>query len=91
MVVELLVTSLSSPNYRILVGILFEEKLCEIVLRNLRSASEQDKVVGLIVATHLLTSSEKILKPKIKDLISILHSLLNESSVKVNPSSLIFS
>lgn len=66
------------------IGKLFGEKLCEIILRNLRSNSEQDKVVALLVVTHLLGSSDAVIKPRAVELITTLYSLLNETSVKIN-------
>lgn len=67
------------------VGVLFEEKLCEVLLNNLRSVNEQDRVVGLIVMSHLLNTSELILKSRVTELVSSLHSLVvSNSSTKVN-------
>lgn len=64
---------------------LFEEKLCEVLLNNLRSVNEQDRVVGLIVLSHLLNTSELILKSRVTELVSLLHSLVvSNSSTKVN-------
>ncbi|XKL60693.1 hypothetical protein PGB90_007750 [Kerria lacca] len=68
------------------IGVLFEDKLCEILLRNLRSNTEQDRVVALLVTSHLLNSSEQVLKPKISEFIILLRSLLDELSIKINKS-----
>lgn len=76
-------------NSYVFLGGLFGEKIVDVLLNNLRSTSEQDRIAGLIVATYLLNSSNSILKPKITELISVLHKLLNESSTKVKCSTVL--
>lgn len=57
----------------------FSARLDEILLRHLNVGTEQDKIISLVICTHLLSSGIVL-----RELIPVVHQLVNDPSVKVN-------
>lgn len=54
----------------------FGDKICELILRDLRSHSEQGRMGALLIASHLLNASSQSIKNKSSEIIPILYELL---------------
>lgn len=62
----------------------FGDKICELILRDLKSNSEQGRMGALLIASHLLNASNQSIKVKSSEIIPILYDLLkNNSSYQV--------
>lgn len=62
----------------------FGDKICELILRDLKSSSEQGRMGALLIASHLLNASNQSIKVKSSEIIPILYDLLkNNSSFQV--------
>uniref|UniRef100_A0A8D8WXD3 Maestro heat-like repeat-containing protein family member 1 n=2 Tax=Cacopsylla melanoneura TaxID=428564 RepID=A0A8D8WXD3_9HEMI len=60
------------------IAINFSARLDEILLRHLSIGTEQDKIISLVICTHLL--SNKIV---LRELLPVVHQLVNEPSAKL--------
>lgn len=58
----------------------FGDKICELILRDLRSNSDQGKMGALLIASHLLNNSNQNIKSKSSEIIPILYNLLKSNS-----------
>lgn len=58
----------------------FGDKICELILRDLKSNSEQGRMGALLIASHLLNASNNSIKSKSSEIIPILYDLLKSYS-----------
>ncbi|XP_060857162.1 maestro heat-like repeat-containing protein family member 1 isoform X1 [Metopolophium dirhodum] len=58
----------------------FGDKICELILRDLKSNSEQGRMGALLIASHLLNASNQSIKVKSSEIIPILYDLLKNNS-----------
>lgn len=58
----------------------FGDKICELILRDLKSNSEQGRMGALLIASHLLNNSNQSIKSKSSEIIPILYHLLKSHS-----------
>lgn len=56
----------------------FSSRLDEILLRHLSMGTEQDKIISLVICTHLLSSGVVL-----RELIPVVHQLVNDPSVRL--------
>uniref|UniRef100_A0A1B6DAP1 Maestro heat-like repeat-containing protein family member 1 n=1 Tax=Clastoptera arizonana TaxID=38151 RepID=A0A1B6DAP1_9HEMI len=66
-----------------MLGMHFADRISALIIKQLSSSSERDKVEGLIVSAHLLSGTENVLKHRIPDIITPLRSLLTINSARV--------
>lgn len=64
----------------LILGNHFGEKICELILRDLKSNSEQGRMGALLIASHLLNNSNQSIKSKSSEIIPILYNLLKSNS-----------
>lgn len=67
-------------NYLFVSGNHFGDKICELILRDLKSNSEQGRMGALLIASHLLNASNQNIKSKSSEIIPILYDLLKGNS-----------
>lgn len=58
----------------------FGDKICELILRDLKSNSEQGRMGALLIASHLLNAANQSIKLKSSEIIPILYDLLRSNS-----------
>lgn len=63
-----------------ILGNYFGDKICELILRDLKSNSEQGRMGALLIASHLLNNSNQSIKLKSSEIIPILYNLLKSNS-----------
>lgn len=64
------------------IGKYFCDKTVDHLIQMLRN-NEREKIKALQIITHLVNSSDSVIKTRIPDLISVLKQTLNDSSIKV--------
>lgn len=67
-------------NYLFVLGNHFGDKICELILRDLKSNSEQGRMGALLIASHLLNASNQNIKSKSSEIIPILYDLLKSNN-----------
>lgn len=67
-------------SYLFVLGNHFGDKICELILRDLKSNSEQGRMGALLIASHLLNASNQSIKSKSSEIIPILYDLLRGNS-----------
>lgn len=58
----------------------FGDKICELILRDLKSNSEQGRMGALLIASHLLNAANQSIKLRSCEIIPILYDLLRSNS-----------
>ncbi|XP_054283514.1 maestro heat-like repeat-containing protein family member 1 [Macrosteles quadrilineatus] len=61
----------------------FPQRTADLLVRQLSSGSEKERVEALIVAAHLLSGSENVLQPRVQDITAALRLLLTCNSVRI--------
>lgn len=67
-------------KYVNILGNHFGNKICELILRDLKSNSEQAKMGALIIASHLLNASNQSIISKSSEIIPLLYDLLKTTN-----------
>jgi len=61
----------------------FLDKVIELLIQQLKNNNDRERVKALFVITHLVNSSENLIRTKITTLVTALRSMLGEHNVKV--------
>ncbi|XP_063232625.1 maestro heat-like repeat-containing protein family member 1 isoform X2 [Bacillus rossius redtenbacheri] len=61
----------------------FTDRVVELLMQQLRNNNERERIKALFVVTHLVNSSEHLLRARIVDLMMGLRGMLAEHSIKV--------
>jgi hypothetical protein len=61
----------------------FLDRVIELLIQQLKNNNERERIKALFVVTHLVNSSENLIRPRIVNLIAALRSMLGEDNVKV--------
>lgn len=64
-------------------GKYFCDKIADHLVSLLKNNNEKDRIKALLIVTHLVNSSDCVIKTRIPDLIVILKHMLGESNIKV--------
>lgn len=59
------------------------DKTVDHLVQMLKSNNDKDRIKALIVITHLVNSSDSVIKTRINDMIHVMKQMLNDSSMKV--------
>lgn len=62
----------------------FPERMADILVKQLTTGFERERVEALIVAAHLLSGSENVLQRRVSDITTALRLLLPNNSVRVS-------
>jgi hypothetical protein len=61
----------------------FLDKVIELLIQQLKNNNDKERIKALFVVTHLVNSSENLIRSKIANLLSALRSMLGEHNIKV--------
>jgi hypothetical protein len=61
----------------------FLDKVIELLIQQLKNNNDRERVKALFVITHLVNSSENLIRSRISNLLTALRSMLGEQNVKV--------
>jgi hypothetical protein len=61
----------------------FVDRVVELLIQQLKNNNDRERIKALFVVTHLVNSSENVIRSRIANLITALRSMLGEHNVKV--------
>jgi hypothetical protein len=61
----------------------FVDRVIELLIQQLKNNNDRERIKALFVITHLVNSSENLIRSRIANLITALRSMLGEHNVKV--------
>ncbi|KAJ4431384.1 hypothetical protein ANN_19981 [Periplaneta americana] len=61
----------------------FLDKVVELLIQQLKNNNDRERIKALFVVTHLVNSSENLIRSRISNLVTALRSMLGEHNVKV--------
>jgi hypothetical protein len=61
----------------------FLDRVIELLIQQLKNNNDRERIKALFVVTHLVNSSENLIRPRIATLLTALRSMLGEHNVKV--------
>ena len=61
----------------------FLDRVIELLIQQLKNNNDRERVKALFVITHLVNSSENLIRTRITTLVTGLRSMLGEHNVKV--------
>ncbi|XP_069674813.1 maestro heat-like repeat-containing protein family member 1 isoform X2 [Periplaneta americana] len=61
----------------------FLDKVIELLIQQLKNNNDRERIKALFVVTHLVNSSENLIRSRISNLVTALRSMLGEHNVKV--------
>ncbi|XP_046676920.1 maestro heat-like repeat-containing protein family member 1 isoform X2 [Homalodisca vitripennis] len=64
-------------------GFHFPERMADVLVKQLTTGSEKERVEALVVAAHLLAGSENVLQPRVHDITIAMRLLLSVNSVRI--------
>uniref|UniRef100_A0A1B6KA60 Maestro heat-like repeat-containing protein family member 1 n=1 Tax=Graphocephala atropunctata TaxID=36148 RepID=A0A1B6KA60_9HEMI len=64
-------------------GYHFPERMADVLVKQLTTGSEKERVEALVVAAHLLAGSENVLQPRVHDITVAMRLLLPVNSVRI--------
>jgi hypothetical protein len=61
----------------------FLDRVIELLTQQLKNNNDRERIKALFVVTHLVNSSENLIRPRIANLLTALRNMLGEHNVKV--------
>ena len=61
----------------------FLDRVIELLIQQLKNNNDRERIKALFVVTHLVNSSENVIRSRISNLVNALRNMLGEHNVKV--------